>query len=68
MSAGREELHRILKAVIHDLERDGFAAEQVASAMAAIGISILFGAPMDALQALDMARRVVLEQDEELLQ
>ena len=69
MSAARDELHRILKAVIHDLERDGFAAEQVASAMAAIGIQILFGeAPMNALQALDMARRVVLEQDEELLQ
>jgi hypothetical protein len=68
MSAGREELHRILKAVIHDLELDGYAREQIASAMAARGIQILFGAPMDALQALDMARRVVLEQDEELLQ
>ena len=68
MSAGREELHRILKAVIHDLEIDGYAREQIASAMAARGIQILFGVPMDALQALDMARRVVLEQDEELLQ
>jgi hypothetical protein len=64
----REELHRILKAVIHDLELDGYAREQIASAMAARGIQILFGGPMDALQALDMARRVVLEQDEELLQ
>jgi len=69
MSAAREELHRILSAVIHDLERDGYAREQIASAMAARGIQILFGeAPMNALQALDMARRVVLEQDEELLQ
>lgn len=69
MSAGREELHRILKAVIHDLEIDGYAREAIASAMAAVGISILFGeAPMNALQALDMARRVVLEQHEELLQ
>jgi hypothetical protein len=64
----REDLHRILKAVIHDLEIDGYAREQIASAMAALGIQILFGGPMDALQALDMARRVVLEQDEELLQ
>jgi hypothetical protein len=68
MSAGLEELHRILKAVIHDLEIDGYAREQVAAAMAAIGIRILFGAPMDALQVLDMARRVVLEQNEEPLQ
>jgi predicted O-linked N-acetylglucosamine transferase (SPINDLY family) len=45
MSAGREELHRILKAVIHDLEIDGYAREQIASAMAAQGIQILFGAP-----------------------
>ena len=68
MSASREELHRILKAVIHDLEIDGYAREQIASAMAVRGIQILFGGPMDALQALDMARRVVLEQDDELLQ
>ena len=35
--------------------------------MAARGIRSV-PAPMDALQALDMARRVVLEQDEEMLQ
>ena len=70
MSAGREELHRILKAVIADLERDGFAVEQIASDMVVLGIHILFGdETIEALRALNRAQKVLLDrQDEEWLQ
>ena len=66
MTAGREELHRILKAVIADLERDGYAREAVAAAMTAIGIKSIFGEEKEqALGMLDAARNVVARQEDE---
>ena len=62
MSASREELRHILKTVMDDLERDGYAVEHIASAMGAIGIQTLFGEEVsDALKALDLARQILLE-------
>jgi hypothetical protein len=66
MSASREELLRILKAVIADLERDGYAATQVAAAMTVIGISRIFGEEKEqALRMLEAARKVVARQEDE---
>jgi len=70
MSASREELHRILKAVMADLERDGYAPEQIASAMAVLGLKQIFGEEkQQALRLLDAARKIVAGQrDDEWLQ
>lgn len=66
MSAARDELLRILNAVVDDLERDGYSAEQIAAAMVAIGADHLFceGKHL-ALALLDAVRRSVAKQDDD---
>ena len=62
MSPAREELHRILSAVIEDLQRDGYAIEQIGAAMTVLGMQALFGNnKQQALKALDYARRAIAE-------
>jgi hypothetical protein len=69
MTPARDELHRILTAVIEDLQRDGFAAEQIGAAMTVLGMQQLFGTnKQGALKALDYARHAVAEQEKEWLQ
>ena len=66
MTANSAELHRILKAVMADLERDGYAPEQIASAMAVLGLKQIFGEEkQQALKLLDAARRLVAGQHED---
>ena len=69
MTPARDELHRILTAVIEDLQRDGYALEQIGAAMTVLGMQQLFGTnKQGALKALDYARSAVAEQEGEWLQ
>ena len=69
MSAARDELHRILTAVIEDLQRDGYALEQIGAAMTVLGMQQLFGTnKQGALKALDYARHAIAAQEGEWLQ
>jgi hypothetical protein len=62
MSPARDELHRILTAVIEDLQRDGYAVEQIGATMTVIGMQSLFGNNKEqAIKALDYARRALAE-------
>jgi len=69
MTPARDDLRRILKAVAADLERDGYAREQIGSHMAVVGLQLLFGEDRgNAIKLLDAAREVIRKEAEEWLQ
>jgi hypothetical protein len=69
MTPARAELHRLLQSVADDLQRDGYAAEQIASVMIVLGLKQLFGEDRgNALKLLDAAREVIRKQEDEWLQ
>jgi hypothetical protein len=69
MTAAREQLHRILKAVIHDLERDGYAREAIASEMLLLGLRGVAGDDTHSvLNLLDGLRNIALRPEDKLPQ
>jgi len=69
MTPARAELHRILAAVMRDLQRDGYTVEQVGAAMMVLGLQQLFGSNKEfTLLALEQVRRAVAEEKAEWLQ
>ena len=65
MNAPRDDLHRILKAVIHDLQRDGYALGDIASEMLLLGLRGVAGDDTHSvLNLLDGLRNIALRPEE----